>query len=148
MAQSRTQHPNAVLTPRQRRAMVDVLLVEGWCVAATAERFGVDPKTVRKWRDRFVADGQAALLDRSSRPHRCPRRTPEAIRAEVIELRSASVAAQATSPMWSVWRPRRASTLHPARQCYDDHLNPVEFTDADFKISLARRARGSRARGA
>ena len=56
MAQVR-QHVNARLTPRQRRAMVDVVIVEGWGVAATAERFQVDPKTVRKWRDRFVAEG-------------------------------------------------------------------------------------------
>ena len=29
-------------------------------------------KTVRKWRDRFVAEGNEGLLDRSSRPHRSP----------------------------------------------------------------------------
>ena len=35
MAQVR-QHLNARLTPRQRRSMVDVLIVQGWGVAATA----------------------------------------------------------------------------------------------------------------
>ncbi|MCY4629315.1 MAG: hypothetical protein OXE75_00265 [bacterium] len=31
--------------------MVDVLVVKGWSLAATAERFEVDAKTARKWRD-------------------------------------------------------------------------------------------------
>ena len=87
MAQVR-QHVNARLTPRQRRAMVDVLVVEGWSVAATAERFQVDPKTARKWRDRYLAEGADGLVDRSSRPHTSPTRTPEATRRRVIELRT------------------------------------------------------------
>ena len=86
MAQVR-QHVNARLTARQRRAMVDVVIVEGWGVAATAERFQVDPKTVRKWRDRFVAEGPGGLVDRSSRPHRSPGRSSPEVRAEVIRLR-------------------------------------------------------------
>ena len=87
MAQVR-QHVNARLTPRQRRAMVDVLVVEGWGVAATAGRFQVDPKTVRKWRDRYLAEGSEGLVDRSSRPHTSPARTPEATRRRVVELRT------------------------------------------------------------
>ena len=61
MAQVR-QHLGAKQTPAMRRAMVDVLVVEGWSVAATAERFQVDPKTVRKWRDRYL---HTALDDHS-----------------------------------------------------------------------------------
>jgi transposase-like protein len=34
--------------------MVDCVLEDGWTIEATAERFQVDAKTVRKWRDRFV----------------------------------------------------------------------------------------------
>ena len=87
MAQVRTQHPNAALTPRSRRRMVACVVEDGWSVAAAAERFQVDPKTVRKWRDRWIAGGEAGLRDRSSRPRSCPWRTPEAKRSEVIELR-------------------------------------------------------------
>ena len=47
-----------------------------WTIEATAERFQVDAKTVRKWRDRYLAEGDAGLLDRSSRPRRSPNRTP------------------------------------------------------------------------
>lgn len=87
MAHARTQHPNAVLTPNGRRRMVDCVLERGWTVEATAERFQVDAKTVRKWRDRFIAEGEAGLRDRSSRPHRSPNRTPRACRRQVIRLR-------------------------------------------------------------
>lgn len=87
MSHVRSQHPNARLTPRHRRNMVDALLVDGWPVAAVAERFQVDPKTVRKWRDRFVAEGPDGLWDRSSRPRTSPGRTPGGVRAAVVELR-------------------------------------------------------------
>ena len=68
--------------------MVDCVLVKKWSVASTAERFQVDPKTVRKWRDRFEAEGPAGLQDRSSRPHTSPNRTPRARRRECIRLRT------------------------------------------------------------
>jgi transposase InsO family protein len=84
---ARSQHPNAVLTPKHRRRMVDCVLERGWTIEATAERFQVDAKTVRKWRARFLAEGEAGLQDRSSRPHRSPGRTPRSLRGRVIELR-------------------------------------------------------------
>ena len=43
--------------------MVACVLDRGWTIEATAERFQVDAKTVRKWRDRFLAEGD----DRSAR---------------------------------------------------------------------------------
>jgi transposase InsO family protein len=84
----RSQHPNAVLTPRGRRRMVDCVIEHGWTVEQTAERFQVDAKTVRKWRDRFVAEGPAGLEDRSSRPHRSPNRLPRSCRRQIIRLRT------------------------------------------------------------
>ena len=87
MAKARTQHPNAALTPKMRRRMAVCVTEQRWSVAAAAERFQVDAKTVRKWRDRYLAEGEAGLLDRHSRPRTCPGRTPDAKRAEVIELR-------------------------------------------------------------
>jgi transposase InsO family protein len=87
VSHARSQHPNARLTPRHRRNMVDCVLEKGWTVEATAERFQVDPKTVRKWRDRFLAEGGAGLADRSSRPRRSPNRTPRKLRRQVVALR-------------------------------------------------------------
>lgn len=87
MPHVRTQHPNASLTPLGRRKMIACVLDRGWTIEATAERFQVDAKTVRKWRDRYIAEGAKGLMDRSSRPHRSPNRTPELCRRRIIELR-------------------------------------------------------------
>ncbi len=87
MSHARSQHPNAPFTPVGRRRMVGCVVEHGWSVTATAQRFQVDAKTVRKWRDRFLAEGDAGLLDRSSRPRRSPNRTPRRLRRRVITLR-------------------------------------------------------------
>lgn len=87
MSHARSQHPNAVLTPVGRHRMVACVLEKGWTIEAAAERFQVDAKTVRKWRDRFLAEGDAGLRDRSCRPRRSPNRTPRSCRRRVIELR-------------------------------------------------------------
>lgn len=87
MSYARSQHPNAPLTPAGRRRMVACVLERGWTIEATAERFQVDAKTVRKWRDRFRTEGPAGLADRSSRPHRSPNRTARRLRRRVLHLR-------------------------------------------------------------
>ena len=87
MLHARRQHPNAVLTPTGRARMVACVIEHGWSIEQTAERFQIDAKTVRKWRDRYLAEGGNGLLDRSSRPHHCPNRTTDAQRARILELR-------------------------------------------------------------
>lgn len=87
MVQARCPHPNARLTPLMRARMVRLVLDDRWSVEAAAERFQVDAKTVRKWRDRFLAEGEAGLGDRSSRPRSCPWATPASTRQRVLELR-------------------------------------------------------------
>jgi len=68
-----------------------MLMVErlraGWSVADVAVAMGVTAKTVRKWRDRFAAEGEAGLRDRSSRPHQSPMRLAAAREAEIEALR-------------------------------------------------------------
>jgi transposase InsO family protein len=83
----RSQHPNASLTPLGRRKMVACVIDRGWTIEATAERFQVDAKTVRKWRDRYLAEGDDGLLDRSSRPKSSPNQTPPECQRRIIELR-------------------------------------------------------------
>lgn len=87
MSHARSQHPNAPLTPEGRRRMVSCVIAQRWTIEATAERFQVDAKTVRKWRDRFLAEGEGGLQDRSSRPHRSPNQTPAHLCRRVIRLR-------------------------------------------------------------
>jgi transposase InsO family protein len=86
-ATSLRQHPNAPLTVEGRRRMVGCVLDRGWTVEATAQRFQIDAKTVRKWRDRYIAEGDDGLRDRSCRPLRSPNRTPLTVRRRVLRLR-------------------------------------------------------------
>lgn len=79
-------HQNARTTLYSRMLMIE-RLTSGWTVTAVAAAFGVDPKTVRKWRDRYAAAGEAGLRDRSARPHRSPTRLSEAAEAEIAALR-------------------------------------------------------------
>jgi len=67
--------------------MVTCVVDRGWTVTATAQRFQIDAKTVRKWRDRWLAEGDDGLVDRSSRPRRSPNRTPRGLRRRVLVLR-------------------------------------------------------------
>jgi transposase InsO family protein len=80
-------HKNAPLTPRGREELVRRVLVERQTPRAVATALGVCVRTVRKWVGRYQAEGRAGLVDRSSRPHRSPGRTPTAIEARVGALR-------------------------------------------------------------
>ncbi|MCL4814988.1 MAG: IS481 family transposase [Vicinamibacteraceae bacterium] len=79
-------HENARTTPWGRMLMVE-RLAAGWSVAEVAAAAGVTTKTVRKWRERFAAEGEPGLRDRSSRPHLSPTRLPAAAEAEIEALR-------------------------------------------------------------
>ena len=79
-------HQNARTTRHSRMLMIERLR-SGWPVAAVAAALGVDPKTVRKWRDRHAAEGAAGLRDRSSRPHRSPARLAAGVAAAIEPLR-------------------------------------------------------------
>jgi len=80
-------HKNARLTPHSRAELVRRVLVEGQAPMAVATAMGVTTKTVGKWVARFAAEGAAGLVDRSSRPHRLYRPTPEATAERIEALR-------------------------------------------------------------
>jgi transposase InsO family protein len=80
-------HKNARLTPHSRAELVRRVVKEGQSPKAMATAFGLCVKTVRKWVARWRAEGDAGLMDRSSRPHRLRRPTPAAVVARVGELR-------------------------------------------------------------
>ena len=61
-------HANARTCPKSRRLIVKRVEEEGWSLAAAAEAAGVSERTAPKWLSRFQAEGEAGLLDRSSRP--------------------------------------------------------------------------------
>jgi transposase InsO family protein len=65
-------HKNASMTPRGRAHLVQEIDRIG--LIAAAEAAAISARTARKWRGRHAAQGAAGLTDRSSRPHRSPRR--------------------------------------------------------------------------
>jgi transposase InsO family protein len=79
-------HKNARLTPRGRERIV-LQVQSGQTPKAVGEAAGVCPRTVRKWVDRYRREGPAGLNDRSSRPHRLRRPTPQAVVEQVEVLR-------------------------------------------------------------
>lgn len=66
-------HKNPRTTPHSRMLMMQ-RLPSGWTAAAVAKAQGVAITTVRKWRDRFTAEGEAGLAHRSSQPGRASSR--------------------------------------------------------------------------
>lgn len=80
-------HRRAKLTPLGRTLLVERIAMMGWAVSAAAASMGVARPTAYKWLMRWRQAGPAGLLDRSSRPHRSPRRLPEVREQEILALR-------------------------------------------------------------
>jgi transposase InsO family protein len=102
-------HANARTCPNSRALIVERVLEGGWSLTAAAEAAGVSERTARKWVARFRAEGAAGLVDRSSAPHRRPRRTPpervaaiEALRR--LRLTGAEIAVKLGMPLATVSR--------------------------------------------
>jgi len=79
-------HRNARTTFVGRKLIVERYR-QGWTQAQIAEAMGIWRKCVKTWLDRFAAEGEAGLHDRSSRPHRSPTRTPAAVEQRVVQAR-------------------------------------------------------------
>jgi transposase InsO family protein len=59
----------------------------GWRKAHIAAAMGVSRKCVQTWIRRYEDEGEAGLVDRSSRPHTSPTRTPAEVEDRIVELR-------------------------------------------------------------
>jgi transposase len=70
-------HAKAPLGPKGRALMVRRVIDEGWSLTEAAETAGVSERTCAKWVERYRADGEAGLVDRSSAPRRVANRTDE-----------------------------------------------------------------------
>jgi transposase InsO family protein len=77
-------HANAALTARQRQRVCD-LVAAGVTITAAASVVGCSRQTASKW----VGRGRRGegVGDRSSRPHRSPRRTPAKIERAILRAR-------------------------------------------------------------
>ena len=78
---------NARLSYRSGECLCRFVMERGATRKAAAAAFRVSAKTAGKWVERFRLGGIDGLLDRSSRPHRSPRRFSESLYDRVVELR-------------------------------------------------------------
>jgi transposase InsO family protein len=70
-------HANAPFGPKGRLTMVRRVLEQDWSLTEAAEAAGVSERTTRKWVDRYRAEGEVGLHDRSSAPKTVANRTEE-----------------------------------------------------------------------
>lgn len=81
-------NPRPRLSVFSRQLLVHRVLDLGWPAAHVAEQLGISRATAYKWVGRYRAEGQAGLVDRSSRPHRSPRRLTEPVEARILAARA------------------------------------------------------------
>lgn len=80
-------HKNARLTLARRVEMMRDITQRGQTISVAALAHGVTPPTVRKWLGRYLALGEAGLVDASSRPVNSPRAIEPAKALAIVELR-------------------------------------------------------------
>ena len=112
-------HGNAPLTPEGRLRLCR-LIQDGWSVAAAAESMRISRQTAHKWWRRYQEAGRAGLEDRSSRPRRCPTKTPSKVERRLVKLRRrhqlgparlAPIAGVPASTLHRVWARHGVSRL-------------------------------------
>lgn len=82
-------HPNARRTPRGRAEVFEAVEA-GMTVSAACLAFKVSRRFYYRWLPRWRANRDAGLHDRSSRPHRSPRRLSELQERRIAGLRAAT----------------------------------------------------------
>ena len=138
-------HQNARTTFHNRVLMNHRVREEGMHPRLVAEQFGVDVSTVYKWLRRYREGGLDALRDRSSRPHRCPRRLPVERIATLAAMRrmgmsSPEIAHSLSMPISTVTnelrrlRLNRLSRLEPRPPVVRyEHQAPGDMVHLDIK---------------
>jgi transposase InsO family protein len=124
-------HANAPLSPLGRLRLAEFHVDGQATLRLTAERFRVSTTTVKRWTARYravLAAGRvprtADMVDRSSRPHRCPSRTRPRVERKIKHLRQskrlgpAQIAGRVGVP---------TSTVHAV--LVRQGLNRLEFLD-------------------
>jgi transposase InsO family protein len=107
-------HRNAKLGLAGRHALV-CAIEDGLSLKAAAAAFSVSPATAHRWWHRWLDGGRspAALVDRSSRPHRQPRRLTPLEEEPILRARRetnlgpgrlAGIVRRARSTIWKVLR--------------------------------------------
>jgi transposase InsO family protein len=123
-------------------------IAAGRPIAHVAAEMGVARQTASRWWHRWLAEGQAGLRDRSSRPRRSPRRTPRPTERRIERLRRrlklgpVRIASRLGLASSTVYRVLRRLGLH--RLCWLDrptgrvirryeHVHPGDLVHVDIK---------------
>lgn len=80
-------HKNARLTFARRLELVRMIVDQGLTDAEAAAAAGVSVPTARKWLGRYLAEGEAGLRDRSSKPKHSPKTIAAEKALAIVELR-------------------------------------------------------------
>jgi len=101
-----------------------LIVEDSWPIARAAERFQVSWPTAKRWADRYREAGEAGMVERSSRPHSSPNRTPRPVMRKIVHLRWK----QRLGPVEIAARVGVApSTVHAVlRRCGISRLNQVD----------------------
>jgi transposase InsO family protein len=98
----------------------------GLSVCAAAAEHGVSAPTARKWLGRYLAHGQAALADRSSRPTISPRAISEGKALAIVELRRKRLTQARIASALAVSPSTVSRVLRRAGLSHLRDLDPVE----------------------
>lgn len=80
-------HANARLNPFGRALLIERVIGSRRPVSHVAKELGISRQCAHRWINRYLAEGDSGLDDRSSRPHSCPSRTSSAREAAVVVAR-------------------------------------------------------------
>ena len=80
-------HRNAPLFETGRLRLAVCVVEDGWSLRRAAERFQVAVTTAARWASRYREFGAAGMVDRSSRPHHSPNKTPTDTERRIIKVR-------------------------------------------------------------
>jgi transposase InsO family protein len=161
-------HANAKLGLAGRYALVQAI-EGGLSLKAAAAAFSVSPATAHRWWHRWLEGGRSrgVLLDRSSRPRRCPRQLSEAEEEPILVARRetgygpgrlAWVVCRARSTIWKVLRrhglsrrprppqppPRRYEWSRPGALLHIDVKKLTRFDQPGHRVTGDRQRRSRR----
>lgn len=80
-------HKNARLTVHGRLLLVRRITVEGLRPVEAAQAMGISARTAYKWLHRYQEEGEAGLMNRSSKPLSSPLQTPPSVTDKVVARR-------------------------------------------------------------
>src|SRR5699024_8861232 len=115
---------NASLTPTGRLRLARCIVDDQWPLRRAADRFGVSVPTAQRWASRYRQQDVAGMVDRSSRPQRCPRRLDRRTERRILGLR----VSRRWGPERIAYRLRlNPSTVHKVLRRYQ--APPLAWTD-------------------